>query len=330
MPQYLKKHKGVNMHIELFGHVYDAPFGIAPIGLQGLIWPNSPETLAQAALKHNIPFILSTVSTSSIERIAELTESKFWFQLYHPTENELRDDILNRLEAVNCGILVVLVDVPAHGFRHREIKAGLSMPPKNSFRNFIQAAMRPAWSIETLKRGIPSFATLQPYMKKGMDMKQIGRFMNETFTGRVDTEKVAMIRDKWKGKLIVKGIVSEEDAEKCACLGADGIIVSNHGGRQIDCGESTIRSMQKLLEKFRGKYKIMIDSGLRSGVDIGRALACGADFTFMGRPFMYGVGALGKNGGDHTIAMFKAQLKQVMEQVCCEAVHDFPGTLIRS
>jgi len=329
MPQYLKKHNGADMRTELFGHKYDAPFGIAPVGLQGLMWPNSPEILAKAAVAHNIPYILSTVSTSSIERIAELTDSRFWFQLYHPTENELRDDILRRLEAVQCKVLVVLIDVPSFGLRYREIKAGLSMPPKNSIRNFWQAAKRPAWSLETLKTGIPSFATLQPYMKKGMDMKQLGKFMNATFTGRVDAEKVQAIRDKWKGHLVVKGVVSEHDAELCAQIGVDGIIVSNHGGRQIDAGESTIRSLNRLAENYKHKYRIMIDSGLRSGPDIGRALACGAEFCFMGRPFMYGVGALGKAGGDHTIAMFKAQLMQLMEQLGCEGVKDFPGCLIK-
>ncbi len=329
MPQYLKKHRGVNMNAELFGHVYDAPFGISPIGLQGLMWPNSPEILATAALKHNIPYILSTVSTSSIERIATLTEGKFWFQLYHPTQDSLRDDILKRLEAAQCKVLVVLVDVPSFGLRYREIKAGLSMPPKNNISNFLQAALHPVWALETLRVGIPSFATLKPYMEKGLDMKQLGKFMNATFTGRVDADKVAAIRDKWKGKLVIKGVVSEEDATLAVQLGADGIIVSNHGGRQIDAGESTIKPLKNIAGKFGNKLKVMIDSGLRSGPDIGRSLACGADFTFMGRPFMYGVGALGKQGGDHTIAMLKAQLKQAMEQVCCETIKDFPATLIK-
>src|SRR5690606_26446967 len=170
------------------------------------------------------------------------------------------------------------------------------MPPKNTFLNFVQDAQRPLWCVETLKAGIPSFATLKPYMQKNMSMKQLGKFMNATFTGRVDADKLARIREKWKGKLVVKGVVSEQDAELCARIGVDGIIISNHGGRQIDAGESTIKSLQRLSDKFKSSYKIMIDSGLRSGPDIGRALACGADFTFMGRPFMYGVAALGRQG----------------------------------
>lgn len=328
MPQYLKKHRGCDMSVELFGHRYDAPVGISPIGLQGLMWPNAPEILARAALKHNIPYTLSTVSTSSIERIAEVSEGRAWFQLYHPTENRLRDDILRRLKAVSCPVLVVLIDVPSFGFRYREIKAGLSMPPKMNLRNIWQALTRPYWGIETLRVGIPEFATLKPYMETGMNMSQLGKFMNATFTGRVDVDKVAAIRDLWKGPLVLKGVVSEEDAERSAALGVDGIIVSNHGGRQIDAGESTIRPLKNLADKFGDKFKVMVDSGLRSGPDIGRALACGADFTFMGRPFMYGVAALGKRGGDHTAALLKVQLKQVMEQLACETVTDFRDTLI--
>jgi L-lactate dehydrogenase (cytochrome) len=328
MPQYLKKFNGIDMRTELFGHVYDAPFGIAPIGLQGLIWPNAPEILAKAALQHNIPYILSTVSTSSIERIAELTEGRAWFQLYHPAKNELRDDIIKRAEAAQFPVFVVLVDVPSFGFRPRDIRNGLAMPPKMSVKNILQVLTKPNWGIETLKHGIPSFATLEPYMPKGLNMSKLGQFMNATFAGRIDEEKIKPIRDKWKGALVLKGIVNEEDIIKAIALGVDGIIVSNHGGRQIDAGESSIHSLKRLVEKYGSQIKIMIDSGLRSGPDIGRCLASGADFTFMGRPFMYGVGALGKKGGNHTIAMLKVQLQQVMEQLCCEKISDFPSHLI--
>jgi len=328
MPQYLKKYEGVDTSVELFGHRYDAPFGISPIGLQGLMWPNAPEILAKAALKHNIPYILSTVSTASIERIAEVSESKFWFQLYHPAKTSMRDDILQRLRDVECPVLVVLVDVPSFGIRYREIKAGLSMPPKMNINNIFQSCIRPTWSLQTLRHGIPEFATLKKYMEKGLDMGQLGQFMNASFDKRVDVDKIAAIRDQWKGKLVLKGIVSEQDMEKTLALGADGIIVSNHGGRQIDAGESSIQSLVKLAAKYKGQTKIMVDGGLRSGPDIARSIACGADFTFMGRPFMYGTAALGSKGGDHTIAMLKAQFKQAMEQVCCENISALPETLI--
>ncbi|RYG16897.1 MAG: alpha-hydroxy-acid oxidizing protein, partial [Chitinophagaceae bacterium] len=210
-PNYLRVGGDIDLSVELFGHRYSAPFGISPIGLQGLMWPNAPEILAKAAAKHDIPYILSTVSTSSIERIAEVSDGKAWFQLYHPTENRLRDDILNRLKAVECPVLVVLVDVPSFGLRYKEIKSGLSIPPKMSINNVLQAIARPLWGIKTLKHGIPSFATLKPYMEKGLDMAQLGQFMNRAFTGKVDIEKVMAIRDTWKGPLVLKGIATHED-----------------------------------------------------------------------------------------------------------------------
>lgn len=328
MPQYLKAYTGVNTSVELFGHVYDAPFGISPIGLQGLMWPNAPEILAKAAVANDIPFILSTVSTSSIEHIAGITDGRFWFQLYHPAQATMRDDILQRLEDTECPVLVLLVDVPSFGFRYREIKAGLSMPPKMNVNNIFQAVIRPRWSFETIRHGIPEFATLRKYMDKNLDMSQLGQFMNASFNKRVDTDRIAAIRDKWKGKLVLKGIVSDQDMDKAIELGADGVIVSNHGGRQIDAGESSLRSMINLSEKYSDQMTIMMDGGLRSGPDIARAMACGAKFTFMGRPFMYGVSALGNHGGDHTISLLKAQFQQAMEQLCCATPEDLPGTLI--
>lgn len=165
-------------------------------------------------------------------------------------------------------------------------------------------------------------------MDKSLNMGQLGQFMNASFDKRVDVDKIAAIRDQWKGKLVLKGVVSEQDMEKTLALGADGIIVSNHGGRQIDAGESSVRSLHTLAAKYSDKLTIMMDGGVRSGPDIARAMACGAKFTFMGRPFMYGVSALGKKGGDHTIAVLKTQFKQAMEQLCCERIEALPETLI--
>ncbi len=330
-PQYLRVGQDIDMSVELFGRKYSAPFGVSPIGLQGLMWPNAPEILAKAAAKHDIPYTLSTVSTSSIERIAEVSEGKAWFQLYHPTEDRLRDDILNRLKAVECPVLVVLVDVPSFGLRYREIKSGLSMPPKMNIATIFQALKCPTWGIQTLKNGIPSFATLKPYMEKGLDLTQLGQFMNRTFTGKVNMEKVKAIRDIWQGPLVLKGIATEEDMEASIQLGVDGVIVSNHGGRQVDAGESSIVSLMKLALNlsYKSKLKIMMDGGIRSGVDLARAYAVGSDFNFMGRPFMYGVGALGEDGGDHTITMFKAQLYQVMQQLTVDNIEQLQERLIK-
>ncbi len=327
-PLYLSQHRGSSMKTELFGHTYDAPFGIAPVGLQGLMWPNAPEILAKAAFQHNIPFVLSTVSTSSIERIGEITEGKFWFQLYHPTENALRDDILDRAEAAGCDVLCVLCDVPSFGIRPRDIRNGLSMPPKMTLNNILQIFGKPNWALQTLYYGQPSFATMKKYMPKNLNMSQLGTYMNQTFSGRVNEEKIAAIRDRWKGKLVLKGVASEADTEMAIKLGLDGIIISNHGGRQLDAGQSTIKTLPPIVENYKGKIKIMMDSGLRSGPDVARTLASGSDFAFLGRSFMYGVAALGSEGGEHTISLLKTELQQVMEQICCEKVEDFPKFLI--
>jgi len=329
IPDYLSKHTHSDLKTELFGHIYDAPFGVAPIGLQGLIWPRTPEILAKAAFQHNIPFILSTVSTASIETISEITEGRAWFQLYHPAQDSLRDKLIHRAEAAGCPVLVLLCDVPSFGFRYNDIRNGLGMPPKMTFKNILQIMAKPNWAIRTLINGQPSFANIKPYMPKNINLKQLGLFMNDTFSGRLNEERIKPIRDMWKGKLVLKGVASELDAERAVKWGLDGIIISNHGGRQLDAGESTIKPLPNIKAKYGDKIKVMIDSGLRSGPDIARALASGADFTFLGRSFMYGAAALGEEGGNHTMSILKNQLQQVMEQVCCEKTADFPRFLKR-
>ena len=328
-PRYLVPFQGANLKTELFGHQYDAPFGISPIGLQGLMWPKSPEILAKAAFEHNIPFILSTVTTASIETIAKITEGRAWFQLYHPAEDKVTEDLIKRIGAVDCPVLVILSDVPSFGYRPRDIRNGLSMPPRMTFQNIIRVMKRPEWALRTLINGQPNFEVLKPYMPKNLNLKQLGKFMNATFEGRLNEEKVMRLRDLWRGKLVIKGVESEADVETAIQLGLDGIIISNHGGRQVDVGQATITSLKNILPKYKDKINIMMDSGIRGGADIGRALSSGADFTFLGRSFMYGVSALGKKGGDHTISILKAQLTQVMEQMCCENPYQLRENLIK-
>ncbi|WP_298793957.1 alpha-hydroxy acid oxidase [uncultured Allomuricauda sp.] len=328
LPRYLEKFNGASLTTQLFGKNYNAPFGVAPVGLQGLMWPNSSEILAKAAFENNIPFILSTVTTSSIERISEVTEGNAWFQLYHPTEEEVRNDLIKRAEAAGCPVMVLLCDTPTFGFRPKEIKNGLSMPPKMSVANILQILGKPQWAFNTLRYGQPNFEVLKPYMPKDLNLKQLGEFMNQTFSKRMNVDKIAAIRDLWKGKLVLKGVATEDDAEKAIELGLDGIIVSNHGGRQLDAGESSIRPLTRIAGKYGDKITVMMDSGIRSGPDIARCMASGAAFTFMGRSFMYGVAALGKNGGNHTISILKTQLQQIMEQISCESTSDFPRYLV--
>ena len=327
-PFYLRDFPGADLRTRLFDVEYDAPFGVAPIGLQGLLWPRATEILASSAAAHRIPFILSTVATASIETVAELTAGQAWFQLYHPAEESMRDKIIDRAAAAGLQTLVILADTPVFGYRPREIRNGLAIPPRMTLRNIAQMMLRPRWSFSQLAVGAPHFATLAPYIPKGLSMKHLGQFMNRTFSGRLSAQRVAALRDRWKGKLVIKGVVTTEDAEKAVRLGLDGIIVSNHGGRQLDNGESTIKPLADVVRAVGDRVPVMMDSGARSGPDIAAALATGAKFVFLGRSFMYGVAALGAHGGHHTMTMLKRQLKQVMEQVACARVTDFPQHLV--
>ena len=328
-PKYLVDYRKPSLKTTLFGHTYDAPFGISPVGLQGLMWPKSPEILAKAAFDHNIPFILSTVTTTSIEKIADLTEGKAWFQLYHPTEDKVTIDILRRANEAQCPVLIILADVPSFGYRPRDIRNGLSMPPKMTLYNIINAVKRPNWLLQTIINGQPSFETLKPYMPKNLNLNQLAKFMDRTFSGRLNDDKIKRIRDMWKGKLVLKGAESLHDVEKACKLGLDGIIISNHGGRQVDVGQATIDSLKTILPVYKNKITLMMDSGIRGGADVARVMATGADFSFMGRTFMYGVSALGKNGGNHTISMLKKQLTQVMEQLSCGEISQLQEKLIK-
>ena len=333
MPRYLADAKQFSLKTELFGETYDAPFGISPIGLQGMVWPQATQILAKAAVKANIPFILSTVATASLEEIATITEGKAWFQLYYPANDEIRADILKRLQESGYKVLVLLCDTPTFGYRASEIKNGLSMPPKLNLRNILSVLTKPQWAIETLKAGIPKFATLKPYMndnsKYGINVKQMGQFMNATFDGRLNEQRIADIRKIWRGKLILKGITNAGDMQRAISWGLDGIIVSNHGGRQLEAGQSSIKALSHLVKHYKGKIPIMMDGGIRDASHIARVMASGADFSFMGRAFMYGVSALGQAGGDHTINILKRQLQQVVEQIGCEQIKDLPKHLIK-
>ena len=329
-PKYLIDYTPPSLKTELFGHTYDAPFGISPIGLQGLMWPKSPEILAKAAFDHNIPFVLSTVTTASIEKISKITEGNAWFQLYHPADERITKDILKRAEVAGCPVLIILADVPSFGYRPRDIRNGLSMPPKMTITNIINAAKRPHWALQTLIHGQPSFEVLKPYMSKNLNLNQLSKFMDDTFSGRLNEEKIKKIRDLWKGKLVIKGAESAHDVEKAYQMGLDGVIISNHGGRQVDVGQATIDSLKDIAPLYKDKLTVMMDSGIRGGADVARVMATGADFSFLGRTFMYGVSALGKKGGHHTIAMLKTQLTQVMEQLSCAQIDDLQSKIIQT
>ncbi|WP_088341609.1 alpha-hydroxy acid oxidase [Robiginitalea sediminis] len=326
-PKYLEDYPGCRLETTVFGNTYAAPFGVSPIGLQGLIWPGSPEILARAAFQNRLPFVLSTVGTASLEDIAHITEGSAWFQFYHPADDAVRDDLLDRARAAGYQVLVLLADTPTFGYRPGEIRSGLSMPPRWNLNNAAQMLVRPSWLWQTMRHGIPRFANLQPYMPAGLGLSGLGRFMDSFFQKRMTREKVAYIRDRWKGTLVLKGVSTVHDARVAQSLGLDGIVVSNHGGRQLDIGPSALEALRAIAPAVGKEMVVMMDGGLRSGPDIARSMACGAELAFLGRTFMYGTAALGGKGGDHVAAILKTQLQQVLEQLGCSRPSELPTFL---
>ncbi|MGY8869151.1 MAG: alpha-hydroxy acid oxidase [Pseudomonadales bacterium] len=327
-PSYLSTSAGADLSTEVFGQQYAAPFGVAPLGLSGLIWPKASEFQASAAREANIPYILSTLASTSIERAAECAGDNFWFQLYPPSDLDIRADLMRRAEAAGCRHLVVTIDVPAAGRRPRDIRNGLAVPPKISVDSIAQTMLRPSWAMATALQGMPQFASMMPYMKNMSNLRDIANYIRTTLKDVVDYPMLQQIRHAWSGKLIVKGILSVSDAELALAAGADGLIVSNHGGRQLDAAYPSVSALKEIVAAVGDRTVVMVDSGVESGPDIARFLAQGAQMVFAGRAFMYGVGAFGEPGAAHTIELLRNELLQVMEQLRCPTPHQLPQYLL--
>ncbi|MEH6443291.1 MAG: alpha-hydroxy acid oxidase [Oceanospirillaceae bacterium] len=327
-PHYLVTSAGASLDTEILGHKYSAPFGVAPLGLSGLIWPKASEYQASAAREANIPYILSTLASTSIERAAQCAGENFWFQLYPPSDLAIRADLMRRAEAVGCRHLVVTIDVPAAGRRPKDIRNGLSVPPKISATSILQTMARPSWAMATALQGMPQFASMMPYMKNITNLQDVANYIRTTLKDVVDFPMLQQLRQDWPGKLIVKGVLSVADAELALAAGADAIIVSNHGGRQLDAARSSVSALQEISEALGDRIVVMADSGVESGPDIARFLAQGAQMVFAGRAFMYGVGAMGEGGAAHSIEILRLELLQVMEQLRCETPQQLPKFLL--
>ena len=336
MPHYLADLDRPELSCQLFGRTYDAPFGVAPIGLGGLIWPKAEYHLSTAAKEHNIPYTLSTVATITLERARELAGENTWFQLYTPRDAEIRDDIINRCKAAGYETLIVTVDVPYGTRRAHDIRNGLSVPPRFDLRNLWQMMTHPGWALRMLASGIPQFANLVPYYdaeqlrERRSSMQRSVRFIKERLGVHITPEILGAIRDQWEGNLVVKGVLSPDEAAGYVDAGADAVIVSNHGGRQLDAAPSAVSVLPRIRERVGPDVPLIADGGIRSGLDIARMLALGADFVLMGRPFMFALGALNHRGGDHVMFLLKSELESTMGQLGCKNLSDLPDHLIRT
>ncbi len=310
----------------LFGVEYAAPFGVAPVGLTGLMWPHAERILARAAARQRIPYTLSTVATEAPETIGPLAGEMAWFQLYPPRREEVRHDLLVRARDAGFRTLLVTVDVPTGSRRERQVRAGVSIPPRMTPLTLYRAALRPAWSLATLGAGTPRFRGLEKYLESRDMLRMVG-FIGRELSSSIDWAYLERVRNDWDGPMVLKGVLHPEEAERAVEIGLDGVLVSNHGGRQLDAAPATIRVLPAIVEAVGRRTKVLFDSGARGGLDIARAIALGADFVLLGRAFMFGVAALAEHGGDHVAEILKADLANNMTQLGCRTLTELQERL---
>ena len=288
-PKVLRNVEKRNLNKKIFGINYDLPFGFAPMGMCNLSWPGADKMLANESVINNIPACVSMASTTSLEKMYELTEGRSWLQLYIFQDEKFVMELLDRAKKTGYKTLVLTVDVPIQFRRAKDDKNGFTVPFRIGPKQFFDFATHPNWSISTLLYGIPKPMNYET-------SKSGNKFVRSESRGSTDWETLKRIRDAWEGKLVVKGVMSQEDALKIKNEGADAIQVSNHGGRQLESATSAINALPLIREALGKEFPLIFDSGIRSGGDIVRALAFGADYVMIGRPLMYAIGADGARG----------------------------------
>ena len=321
VPRFMKGEINPNVDTELFGTRYGAPIGIPPIGYTSLMWPYAEQILAKTAAKKRIPHCLSTVASDTPENCGPLSGEYGWFQLYPPRDPKVRTDIIQRAKNSGYSVLVVTADVPWPSMRERQRRAGISIPPKLTPKILWNISQRPEWALRTLFRGRPNFEVLKKYVEND-GLQHIVNFVGAQLGGILDWEYFSAVREQWEGPLVLKGVLSVDDAKQAVKLGADAVWVSNHGGRQFEASPAPIQVLPEIAGAVGKEAKILFDSGVRCGGDIIRAIRLGADFVFAGRPFVYGVSALGEKGGDHTFEIFYHDLINNMHQLGIETIED--------
>jgi isopentenyl diphosphate isomerase/L-lactate dehydrogenase-like FMN-dependent dehydrogenase len=328
-PRYLMDVSSVDTSCELFGQRYTLGFGVAPVGLGNMMWPQSETALATAAAEATIPYILSTASTTGLEEIGAIGKGTAWFQLYVPRDEGVMEDLITRARSAGFGVLVVTLDVPIGAKRERELRNGLNLPFRFTPKLFYQIAVRPRWALATARQGTPEFVNLKRYTDQGQSTESLSEFVSKVFVRGVTQERIARIRSLWDGPLVLKGVQHLDDARKALELGVDGLIVSNHGGRQLDAAPSSIEVLPAIADAVGDRMTIMIDSGVRSGLDVLRARALGARCAFSGRSFFFGMGALGHRGATQVIEIFRDDITRGLMQIGCLRYAELDASWLR-
>jgi L-lactate dehydrogenase (cytochrome) len=296
----------------LLGQPASLPLAIAPVGLLGMQHADGEIHAARAANAMGIPFCLSTMSVASIEDLAAETNKPFWFQLYVMRDRAFITKLIQRAAAANCSALVLTVDLQVLGQRHRDVKNGLSVPPRITISNILNIATKPRWVSQILSTKRRSFGNIVGHVSGVADTRSLGAWTNDQFDPTLNWSDVKWIRDQWKGKLIVKGIMDVGDAEKAVNAGADAIVVSNHGGRQLDGAPSSIAALPPIADAIGTRTEVLIDGGITSGQNLMRALALGAKGAMIGKAMVYGLGAAGEEGVRLAIGYIQKELDVTM------------------
>ena len=288
--------EGRSLATKMIGQDVHMPLAIAPTGFTGMMHADGEILAARAAEKFGMPFSLFTMSICSIEDVAENTSAPFWFQLYVMRDREFMENLIKRAQAAKCSALILTADLQVLGQRHRDIKNGLSAPPKPTLMNILNLMTKPEWGLAMLNTERRTFRNIVGHAKNVGDLSSLSSWTSEQFDPRLSWDDVARIKDLWGGKLIIKGIMEPEDAEMAVKYGADAIVVSNHGGRQLDGAPSSIRALPDVVQAVGSQTEVWLDSGIRSGQDMLKAWAMGARGFMTGRAFLYGLGAYGEDG----------------------------------
>jgi (S)-mandelate dehydrogenase len=321
LPRYLVDVSQRDQSATLFGRSYSGAFGIAPVGLSGFARPGADLMLAKAAAAANIPFVLSGAGCASIEEVARVAPHHTWSQLYVAREQRISDDIVRRAHDTGIEVLVLTVDVPIRAKRERDIRNGFVMPPRLAMRSLLEMLSHPSWLLSMTLGGMPVFGTWAPYSGNNAGSKETVSMFASQIPFTQTWENVDALRRSWPGKLVIKGVLHPDDALHAAESGADGIIISNHGGRQIDTAPTPLEMLPIIRAAVGSRLVVMLDGGVRRGSDIIMALALGAQFVFAGRAMMYGAAA-GPGGADRAIAILREEIDLMLGQIGCPSISD--------
>ena len=321
-PKVLRNVEKRSLKKKVLGYEFNFPFGFAPMGMTNLSWPGADSMLAAESARNNIPTCVSMASTTTLEKMYELSEGHSWMQLYIFQDENFVMELLERAKNTGYEVVILTVDVPVLSRRTRDDKNGFSYPFKIGPKQFFDFATHPTWSISTLMSGIPK--PMNYVTSKSGD----GIFKRKESRGSTDWNTLKRVRDKWKGKLIVKGVMSPDDAVKIKEAGADAIQVSNHGGRQLDSATAAINMLPLIRKSVGSNFPLIFDSGIRSGSDIVRALAFGADYTMIGRPVMYAMGADGKKGLRRIVEIIKEEVSTTLGLVGLNDINDVTSEIV--